>query len=201
MTSTKSLAPIKKKTKKKVAKKSARKKLDGIDRLKLTRLNQIKERITIDQEARAKSVERWARIRKEVEELAAPLFSKTKVDERYPAPSRSNIFRTRWYDYLSVLTQRKNFNASLLSQLEILCTLHVDERILAAFVEEDGFSYMTWAGRDGAQSKPTPESGKLDRTRAEIARYATKLGIFKAEDVNAPLSGDKDEIEANENWD
>ena len=98
------------------------------------------------------------------------------------------------------MTPKKNFNSSLLAQLEILCTLHMDERVLATYVEEEGFSYPILTGRDGAQSKALPESLKLERTRAEIARYATKLGIFSHKDVDAPLSGAGEEPGGDENW-
>lgn len=98
------------------------------------------------------------------------------------------------------MTPKKNFNTSLLAQLEILCSLHVDERVLTAYVEDEGFSHEILTGRDGRQTKALPESVKLDRTRAEIARYATKLGIFSHKDVDAPLSGAGDEPGGDENW-
>jgi phage terminase small subunit len=119
-----------------------------------------------------------------VELAAADDLVEATLADRYPPPKRGNeIFTNRWREYVDDIVMRKNFKKGHLSQLAILCDLHVEYATLSKIIKEKGYTF-TSHGRNGSQERIRPEVNQRNKVVADIKNYNKMLGLLLVKDTN-----------------
>lgn len=110
-------------------------------------------------------------------------MTETDNNRRYPSPRSNQEFTKYWNIFIEDVASRPNFTESHLLQLEILCDLYAEYRLLREILEVTGYTYTT-AGLNGPQQKSHPEVAQLNVCRGGIEKYTKLLGItLKRQDV------------------
>ena len=117
--------------------------------------------------------------------------SRASLLRKYPSPKRTKIFAEKWNEYLPDVAKRENFKRGHLSQLAMLCDLHVEYEKLADFIDKKGYSYIT-SGRNGVQHRQWPQVAQRNRCVSEIRMYSKILGLILTKDKEL---GNDDELD------
>jgi len=113
---------------------------------------------------------------------------------KYPPPKVHPTFRKMWGGYIDSIVERENFKEAHLTQLEILCDLHVEYEQLQAFIRKNGRSYKV-VGRAGSIWKLFPEVLHLSKVAGQIQTYMKMMGLVLKKDSSVKNPGEK------ESWD
>jgi hypothetical protein len=121
-------------------------------------------------------------------EVSTKLQEQTKAEafevnvlKKYPSPKRNSTFLQHWKESLPDIAKRDNFKPGHLSQLELLCDLHVEYKKLCDFIDKNGYTYKT-VGRHGLQHKAWPQVAQRNRCLSEIRMYQKALGLILVKD-------------------
>lgn len=113
---------------------------------------------------------------------------------KYPPPKAHPTFRRVWAEYIDNICARENFKTGHLTQLEILCDLHVEYDQHQEFIRKNGRSYKV-ASRDGIIWRPFPEVLLLGKCQQQMLHYMKILGLLLKKDSSTKSGGEK------ESWD
>lgn len=128
------------------------------------------------------------------DEPTAEEVAEERLTTNYPSPSSNPVFKAKWKEYLPDVIVRENFKIGHLSQLKILCDLHVEYDKLSNFIDKKGYVYKSY-GRNGVQFKQWPQVAQRNRAVSEIRQYAKTLGLLlvKDKDTGNNTAGEKAE--------
>ena len=98
------------------------------------------------------------------------------VSAEHPSPNDGKTFKRKWNQFIPILMERKNFHMTVLSQLEVLCSLYVEYEELSKFILENGYTYEAF-GRQGKAVKPFPQVAQFNKVKADIAAYTKMLEL------------------------
>lgn len=114
------------------------------------------------------------------------------MSKKFNSPKNDEKFKKYWNKYVEDISSRENFRESHLTQLEILCDLHVEYDTLLIVLDLEGTTYVT-TGRFGVQVKVHPCVGQKNKVVAEIRAYLKLLGLTLSIDSEEPDNGEEDE--------
>jgi hypothetical protein len=117
----------------------------------------------------------------DVDYEAGPEPNDKASKHKYPPPRKHPIFREYWISYIDNIVSRENFTRAHLSQLEMLCDLHVEYEQLSKFVREKGRRYKSY-GRNGMQWKFYPEVVQRNKVQSQMKEYMKLCGLLLKKD-------------------